>query len=108
MLLAGTLHLKPVDDWLRVDARLHEVWIGERRLEPRLSPQEFHVLAYLAANSDRVCTHDELGDALWGAGNWVSNMLHRVVHRLKAKLESDPRQPRYVRTVPQIGYRLTP
>lgn len=84
------------------------MWIGETKHERRLSAQEFHLLAYLYVHQDRVCTREELGDAIWGADRWDMNMLHRLVHRLKEKLEPNPERPRYVQTVPWIGYRLTP
>jgi pSer/pThr/pTyr-binding forkhead associated (FHA) protein len=95
-------------DLLRVDSQLHEVWLGDHALARRLSAQEFQLLAYLDQRRDRVCSRQELGDAVWGAGCWDLNMLHRLVHRLKEKLEPDPARPRYIQTVPQIGYRVTP
>ena len=94
-------------DRLCVDAQLHEVRIGARRLERRLSAQEFELLRYLYEHHERVCSRRELGDMIWGDGNWDPNMLHRLVHRLKAKVEPRPETPCYVQTVPQIGYRLT-
>lgn len=98
----------PPDDRLRVDAQLYEVTIGGQRLERRLSAQEFRLLCYLYEHAERVCTRQELGDAIWGSGNWDANMLHRLVHRMKEKLEPNPEKPRYVQTVPQVGYRVTP
>ena len=95
-------------DLLRMNAQTYEVWIGDTRLERRLSTQEFHLLRYLYEHRDRVCVRRELGDAIWGAHNWDPNMLHRLVHRLKEKLEPIAEQPRYVQTVPGIGYRITP
>lgn len=97
----------PPPDRLRLDPQLHEVRIGEILLERRLSAQEFDLLAHLYANRTRVCQRQELGDAIWGASNWDPNMLHRLVHRLKEKLEPNPEKPRYVQTVPWVGYRLT-
>jgi len=94
-------------DLLRVDAQAYEVFIGETKLARRLSAQEFELLSHLYANRERVCQRQELGDAIWGAGNWDPNMLHRLVHRLKEKLEPNPEKPRYVQTVPWVGYRLT-
>jgi transcriptional regulator with XRE-family HTH domain len=94
-------------DRLCVDAQLHEVRIGTRRLERRLSAQEFELLRYLYEHHERVCSRRELGDMIWGDGNWDPNMLYRLVHRLKEKLEPRPETPCYVQTVPQIGYRLT-
>ena len=92
---------------LRVDAQTYEVWVGDTPVQPRLSPQEFRLLRYLYERQDRVCDRQELGDAIWGAHNWDMNMLHRLVHRLKEKVEPDPGQARYVQTVPGVGYRLT-
>ena len=94
-------------DQLRVDVQAHEVWIGGRGLERRLSAQEFELLAYLYTNRTRVCQRQELGDAIWGPGNWDPNMIHQLVHRLKEKLEPNPVKPRYIQTVPWVGYRLT-
>lgn len=98
----------PVADRLHVDPQLYEVSIGDRRLERRISRQEFALLRYLYEHRSRVCERKELGDAIWGEGRWDYNMLHRLVHRLKEKLEPAPERPRYVQTVPQFGYRLTP
>lgn len=95
-------------DLLRVDAQAFEVWVGDKQLERRLSAQEFELLKTLYEHRDRVCTRQELGDAIWGAGNWDPNMLHRLVHRLKEKVEPNPEKPRYVLTIPWVGYRVTP
>ena len=98
----------PPADTLRVDTQAYEVWAGPTPLERRLSAQEFELLRYLFEHRDRVCTRQELGDVIWGSGNWDPNMLHRLVHRLKEKLEPNPEKPRYVQTVPWVGYRVTP
>jgi hypothetical protein len=95
-------------DKLQVDAPTYEVRIGDHLLERRLSAQEFKLLAYLYEHRDRVCARVELGNAIWGAHNWDPNMLHRLVSRLKEKLEPAPERPRYIQTVPWVGYRLTP
>ena len=98
----------PATDRLHVDQHLYEVSIGGRPLERRLSRQEFELLRYLYEHRGRVCGRKELGDAIWGVDRWDHNMLHRVIHRLKGKLEPSPERPRYVHNVPQIGYRVTP
>jgi pSer/pThr/pTyr-binding forkhead associated (FHA) protein len=97
----------PIADVLRVDSQTHEVWIGGEPFRQRLSAQEFGLLSYLYEQRHRVCMRRELGDAIWGAYNWDVNMLHRLVHRLKEKVEPDPERPRYVQTVPGVGYRIT-
>ena len=81
---------------LRLDVQTYEVWRGEERLAPALSPQEFALVAYLYTHQERVCTRRELGDALWGAHAWDLAMLHNLVRRVKAKLEPAPGRPRYL------------
>jgi pSer/pThr/pTyr-binding forkhead associated (FHA) protein len=95
------------DDRLLVDAKTYAVYLGGRPLERSLSAQEFQLLSHLYEHRDRVCTRDELGALVWGAGNWDTNMLHRLVHRLKAKLEPGQATSRYIQTVPWVGYRLS-
>ncbi len=98
----------PAAEDLRIDARTLQVWLGERLLERRLSAQEFKLLSYLYDHQDRVCTRRELGDAVWGRYTWDPNLLYRLVRRVKEKVEPDPRRPRYLHTIPWVGYRLTP
>jgi pSer/pThr/pTyr-binding forkhead associated (FHA) protein len=93
---------------LRLDERTLQVWIGPHLLERRLSTQEFALLSYLYAHRDRICSRRELGDTIWGRHTWDPNLLYRLVHRLKAKIEPDPQHPRYLQTIPWLGYRLTP
>jgi tetratricopeptide (TPR) repeat protein len=92
---------------LRIDRTTYEVWRGDEPLPRRLSALELTLLRYLDAQGERVCTRGELGDATWGAHNWDPNMLHRLVRRLREKLEPEPAHPRYLHTVAGIGYRLT-
>ena len=71
-----------------------------------LTPLELSLLYLLAANAGRVLTRDEILDHLWG-GDYAaeSNVVDRQVRKLRAKLQDDWRHPRYIATVPGIGYR---
>jgi len=105
--ILAPLAKEPVSaDQLRMDTRTYEVFIGERLLERRLSAQEFELLRHLYEHRDRVCKRQELGDAVWGAARWDTNMLHKLMHRLREKVEPEPDKPRYMQTVPWVGYRL--
>ena len=63
---------------------------------------------HLYERAGRVCTRQELGDAVWGRDRWDPAMLYRLVRRVKEKLEPLPARPRYLLTVPGFGYRLAP
>jgi two-component system KDP operon response regulator KdpE len=70
-----------------------------------LTAKEFDVLAFLARNANRTCTHEMILSAVWGPGyGKESQYLHAYIHRLRQKL-SDP-SGRIIRTAPGIGYLL--
>lgn len=75
-----------------------------------LTPKEFDLLAFLAANPRRAFTRDELLRHVWGSSAaWQQPAtVTEHVRRLRAKLEDDPANPRLLRTVRSSGYRLDP
>jgi DNA-binding response OmpR family regulator len=91
---------------LYVDADSREVWIQGSKLETKLSVQEFELLSFLFSRAGHVWSRREIGDAIWGPDKYDDNMIHRLVFRLKEKIEPDPGQPRYVMNVPGVGYKL--
>jgi len=80
------------------------------RVEGRTVPttvREFRLLEYLARHRGRVFTRDQLLDAVWKEGSFVTpRSIDVFVRRLREKIESDPRQPRYLKTLRGVGYRF--
>lgn len=75
--------------------------------EVRLSPTEYRVLHYLASNVGKTVTQDDLISAVWGPGYEGEHDIVRVtVWRLRHKLGDDPQHPRFITTVPGVGYLL--
>ena len=75
--------------------------------EIRLTPFEFKILHYLMLNRGRVLTNTAIVEQVWnfsGAGNEDLVKVH--IHRLRQKLERDPQNPEYVKTMPGVGYML--
>lgn len=71
-----------------------------------LTPLEFDLLSTLARRPWRVFTREELLNDIWGYQYTSDTRLVNVhVQRLRAKIEPDPDQPRYVITVRGVGYR---
>jgi DNA-binding response OmpR family regulator len=90
---------------LVLDLRTRTLKRGEEEI--RLTPLEFKILHYLMVNRGRVLTNSAIVEHVWGfpgAGNEDLVKVH--VHRLRQKLEHDPQNPEYVRTVPGVGYML--
>ena len=72
-----------------------------------LTALELSLLYLLAANEGRVVTRREIVDHLWGADFAAeSNLVDRHVRSLRAQLQDDRRDPRYVATIPGRGYRF--
>jgi len=77
--------------------------------EVRLTPTEWHLLEVLVRNPDRLVTHQQLLQEVWGPRyETETNYLRVHLANLRRKLEPDPSRPRYLRTDPGLGYRFTP
>src|SRR6202795_4769918 len=69
--------------------------------------REFRLLEYLARHTGRAFTRDQLLDAVWKEGTFVTpRSIDVFVRRLREKIERDPRHPRYLRTLRGIGYQF--
>ena len=69
--------------------------------------REFRLLEYLVRHRGRVFTRDQLLDAVWKEGSFVTpRSIDVFVRRLREKIERDPRHPRYLKTLRGIGYRF--
>lgn len=75
--------------------------------EVRLTPVEYSLLQEFVLNAGKVLTHTYLLNRIWGPEYREETEYLRVfVGRLRAKLELDRTSPRYIITVPGVGYRF--
>lgn len=76
---------------------------------PRLTGFECRLLHSLMRQRGQTLPADLLVERVWEyTSDGDRNALRKAVNRLRAKIEPNPRQPRYVVTVPGIGYRFAP
>ena len=75
--------------------------------EHRLTPKEYDLLRYLAANPNQVISHRKLLQTVWGPeyGDEVE-YLRVFINQLRKKIETDPSRPQYLLTEPWVGYRF--
>ncbi len=90
---------------LLVDLVNRRVMVGSRPI--RLSPTEFAILRLLAIHAGKVLTHDQILREVWGQNRTV-DYLRVYLRQLRKRIEADPHNPRYVVTVPGVGYQLQP
>jgi DNA-binding response OmpR family regulator len=90
---------------LTIDFAQHQVWMVGCPVP--LSRTEYKLLRTLAQNAGRVVSHELLLERVWGQGYGQEvEFLWVYVRRLRRKIEPDPRNPRYIVTIPGVGYRL--
>ncbi len=72
-----------------------------------LSRTEYKLLRVLVQHAGMVLSHEVLLDRVWGAGySHEVEFVWVYIRRLRRKLEPDPSKPRYILTVPGVGYRI--
>lgn len=90
---------------LEVDLELRQVMLEGAPVH--LTPVEFRLLAVLVRRAGKVITHRQLLREVWGPTHEEdSHYLRIYMRQLRAKLEADPAQPRFLLTEPGVGYRL--
>lgn len=92
-------------DTLMIDPVRREVRKGNEQLH--LTVREFDLLMFLARHPDRPFTRMQLLDEVWDIQyEGYDRTVDSHVQRLRAKIEDDAGNPRFIRTVWGIGYKL--
>lgn len=90
----GSLHLDLVRHQADIDGTLVE-----------LTAKEFDVLAFLASNPGKLCTHQMILRAVWGSTySKEAQYLHAYIHRLRQKLGEESSV--VIKTAPGVGYSI--
>lgn len=92
-----------VGPW-RVIPQRHELEMdGEiKRIQPRLMA----LLQCLASRPGQTFSRDHLLDRVWSRRVLNDEVLSRSIADLRAALDDNPREPRFIETIPKLGYRL--
>jgi len=91
---------------IALDVTRHEVKV-DGGAAVRLTKLEFRLLQLMIAHAGQAIEAERLFQHVWGqraAGD--RQLLKQLVHRLRQKIEGDPAAPRFLRTVPGVGYEL--
>src|SRR5580765_3153096 len=74
----------------------------------KLQEQPFRILTFLLESPGNIISREELCNRLWPEGTYVEfdGSLNTALMKLRAVLNDDPENPRFVETVPKKGYRF--
>ena len=87
---------------LRIDADAMKVYISGK--DAGLKTKEFKLFYYLYSNKNKVITKDELFTQIWGDTFFSDGTLNVHIRKIREKVEEDPNNPRYIKTVWGTGY----
>jgi len=77
--------------------------------EVALSPKEFGLINLFLQRPGAVITREMVLDAVWGQELFVMDRsVDRCITTLRNKIESNPRNPKFIQTIRGVGYRFTP
>ena len=93
---------------LAINEHTYEVTLRGELVE--LTSKEFALLAFFAGSPRQVFTRQQLLEHVWSSSNEWQNeaTVTEHVRRLRAKLETDPDNPRWITTIRGVGYRFEP
>lgn len=92
-----------VGDW-RVDPQLGQMTRGAETV--RLEARTLRLLVYLANRAGETVGIEELLDQVWSGVVVTHDSVYQAVTTLRRLLGDDAKQPKYIVTVPRLGYRL--
>jgi len=87
---------------LRIDADAMKVYISGK--DAGLKTKEFKLFYYLYSNKNKVITKDELFAQIWGDTFFSDGTLNVHIRKIREKVEENPNNPRYIKTVWGTGY----
>jgi phosphate regulon transcriptional regulator PhoB len=88
---------------MTIDKERFIVTVGDRQI--KLSATEFKLLLFLAERPKKIFNREQLLDMVWGNDVYVEPRTVDVhIRRLRAKIEHDPNNPAYIKTMRGVGY----
>lgn len=90
------------------EADLENARLTRKGIRIRLQEQPFRILSMLLERPGQIVAREELRQELWPAGTYVDfdGSLNAALKRLRAALDDDADNPRFIETVPKRGYRF--
>ncbi len=90
---------------LVINLETHEVSLGDNLL--KLTPTEFDILSLLAQSRGKVFSIENIYESVWNQEFMTSDntvMVH--IRKIREKIEENPRNPRFIKTVWGVGYKI--
>jgi len=87
-----------------IDRSTMSVTIDGKKIQ--LKAREFALMDYLYEHKNTIVTKNDIFEAVWGDSFYSDGTLNVHIRRLREKIEEDPNDPRYIKTIWGTGYML--
>ena len=88
---------------LKIDTNAHKVFLDEKEIP--LSPIEYKILLFLALHPNKVFNRKEILKEVWKEHAYVGERTVDVhIKHLREKLEENPQEPKFIKTLRGVGY----
>ena len=92
-------------DGLLINTATREVFVDDKFV--RLTPREFDILTILALNLGRVLSTEQIYEKVWDEPFFNSeNTVAVHIRNIREKIEINPKEPKYIKLVWGVGYKL--
>lgn len=95
---------KKDSDYIRLNEGTMKVYIGEK--EVQLKAKEFNLFSCLLEHKNTIVTKETLFNMVWGDSFFSDGTLNVHIRKLREKLEENPNEPKFIKTVWGTGYIL--
>src|SRR5215467_9613719 len=94
-------------DQFEFDTRTGELRKNEQKI--RLQDQPAKLLTLLVTHAGELITRVDIQKSLWNDGEFVEfeHAINTAIKKVREALSDDPERPRFVETLPKLGYRFT-
>jgi DNA-binding response OmpR family regulator len=90
---------------ISIDVSSKKVYKGETEIQ--ITGKEYELLEYMMRHPEQVLKKEKLFDEIWGVDCFSDvGSLNVHIRWLREKLEDDPKNPRFIRTVWRVGYQF--
>ncbi len=94
-------------EWGEYSIDLEKRVVVKGDVEIDLTPKEFQLMVFFAENKGKTFKREEIIEAIWGHNSlyrW-SRAVDVHINHLRKKIEENPANPKYIQTIPGIGYK---
>ena len=95
---------KVASEGITIDENARKIYVEGKEII--LKNKEYNLFSYLYQNHNKVVSKEELFEKIWGDEFFSDGTLNVHIRKIREKIERNPNEPKFIKTVWGIGYML--